>query len=104
MKALTAFASGLGLAALVALGFEKARARRLTSRVARPEIDLNDASAGQLLGIGLEQAVVDRIIEGRPYRNKLELVSRIMLPSNVYSSVKDRITVSRTQDAIKVAS
>ncbi len=57
-------------------------------------LDLNTASRDQLArlpDVGPELA--DRIIENRPYRNKLDLVSRMVVPENIYEQVKHRIGV-----------
>jgi hypothetical protein len=111
VKHVAAFAAGIGLAILRGFGVRMRRGRELATRVrgfnqrlTRTVLDLNSASREQLLGLGLEPSQADRIVEGRPYRNKLELVSRIMLPSDVYSSIKGRVTASGPQDAVKVAS
>jgi hypothetical protein len=37
---------------------------------------------------------VERLIENRPYRNKMELVSRMILADAVYATIKERIGVS----------
>ncbi|HYH01396.1 MAG TPA: hypothetical protein VD837_19880 [Terriglobales bacterium] len=67
-------------------------------------IDLNDCSSQQLVAIGVDDLTARRIVELRPYRSKLELVSRLMLPADLYSSIKDRISVSGTDEGVKIAS
>lgn len=66
-------------------------------------IDLNLADAAELLNLGLEQNSVDRLIENRPYRSKLELVSRMVLAEGEYASIRDRIAVAEGRDPVKVA-
>jgi len=54
--------------------------------------DVNSASRrdlARLPGVGSELA--DKIIQGRPYRRKDELVGRNILPQSVYDGIKDRI-------------
>src|SRR4051812_44653370 len=46
-------------------------------------IDLNEADSGQLQELGLDPQAVERLIENRPYRSKLELVSRMVLAEAV---------------------
>ena len=66
-------------------------------------LDLNDASDENLRGLGLEQELVIRIVENRPYRNKLDLISRLIIPEDVYSTIRDRVTVLEADEPVKVA-
>lgn len=66
-------------------------------------IDLNLSDAAELLNLGLEQNSVDRLIENRPYRSKLELVSRMVLSEAKYASIRDRVAVAEGRDPVKVA-
>lgn len=66
-------------------------------------IDLNSATAEQLTGIGLLPEMVERLIENRPYRSKLELVSRMIMPEPAYAEIRDKVAVSEARDPIKVA-
>ena len=66
-------------------------------------VDLNVSDAAELLNLGLEQGSVDRVIENRPYRSKLELVSRMVLSEIEYASIRDRIAVAEGRDPVKVA-
>lgn len=55
-------------------------------------IDINSATADQLKTIpGIGDAYSKKIIEGRPYRAKNELVTKKVLPEGVYNKVKDAI-------------
>ena len=65
--------------------------------------DLNRGDASELLSLGLSRALADRVIENRPYRSKLELVSRLALPEGEYAAIRDRIVVGGSRDPIKVA-
>jgi hypothetical protein len=42
-------------------------------------IDLNGASVEQIGELGISAESLERLLENRPYRNKLELVSRMVL-------------------------
>ncbi|HKR82780.1 MAG TPA: hypothetical protein VJS37_01325 [Terriglobales bacterium] len=65
--------------------------------------DLNRGDASDLRSLGLSQALADRVIENRPYRSKLELVSRLILPEAEYNAIRDRIVAGGGRDPIKVA-
>lgn len=100
-KSLLAFISGLGVSLLAAY------ASRGISRQRREQglhlLDLNRCSIRELRGLGLEDETVERIVESRPYRSKLELVSRVMLPNDVYATVKNRVNVTNTNEPTKFA-
>lgn len=80
------------------------RGRAFASGVRQNAIDLNNASAEQLLSLGLDPGLAGRIIENRPYRSRLELVSRVLLPRDIYNSIKNRVSVSRPPRQFKAAS
>ena len=65
--------------------------------------DLNQADSAELKELGLDPQSVERLIENRPYRSKLELVSRMVLAESVYAAIKDKIAVAGGRDSIKVA-
>jgi len=55
-------------------------------------IDINSATADQLRVIpGIGEAHSAKIIAGRPYRAKNELLDKKILPAAVYAKVKDQI-------------
>ncbi len=66
-------------------------------------IDLNSASTDQLIGLGLSAATQEHLIENRPYRSKLELVSRMILSQNEYDTIKHSVAVAEANEAIKIA-
>jgi hypothetical protein len=65
--------------------------------------DINEAGAAALRELGLDQQSSERLIENRPYRNKLDLVSRMILSDEMYAAVKDKIAVAKGRESIKVA-
>jgi DNA uptake protein ComE-like DNA-binding protein len=55
-------------------------------------IDINSATQDELKAIpGIGEAYSAKIIKGRPYQRKDELVQKGILPQGVYDKVKDRI-------------
>jgi hypothetical protein len=66
-------------------------------------IDLNSANADQLTGLGLSAETKDRLIENRPYRSKLELLSRMILSHDDYAAIKDRVSIAEANESVKIA-
>ena len=59
-------------------------------------VDINTATENQLKRIhGIGDVYARRIISGRPYTSKNQLVSKGILPQSVYDKIKDQITAHR---------
>lgn len=60
------------------------------------KLDINTATPDQLKAFpGIGDAYSKRIIDGRPYTAKNQLVSRGILPQGVYNKIKDQIIASK---------
>jgi hypothetical protein len=66
-------------------------------------LDLNSAAEDQIAGIGISAESLARLLENRPYRNKLELVSRMILSQDEYAAIKDKVSVSEASAPVKIA-
>lgn len=80
-------------AAAVSAGDKKADTGKVAGHVGASNLlDLNSASREQLEELpGIGSAYADKIIKGRPYHRKDELVSKKVLPNAVYTKVKDKV-------------
>ena len=96
----TLLAATLLLTLPLSLTAQKSSTSKSTATAAAPaatdKIDINTATADQLKAIpGIGDAYSKRIIDGRPYTAKNQLVSRGILPQGVYDKVKDQIIANK---------
>jgi DNA uptake protein ComE-like DNA-binding protein len=56
------------------------------------QVNINQASREELMRVlDVDNETADRIVEHRPYPSKLDLLGRMVVPEEVYVSIKDRI-------------
>ena len=65
-------------------------------------LDLNSASLDDFSRLGLDGTISSQIVENRPYRNKLDLLSRMVIPEEVYNNIKHRVGIAGATETVKV--
>ena len=64
------------------------------------KLDINSATVDQLKALpGIGDATAQKIIAGRPYHAKSDLVSKKIVSQTEYDSIKDQIIAHRAQGA-----
>ena len=59
-----------------------------------PQTDLNSAAKADLMKLpGITSTYAEKIIAGRPYKSKADVISHHILPPEFYAPLKDRIMV-----------
>jgi competence protein ComEA len=59
-------------------------------------VDLNSATKAQLIALpGVDEVYAQRIIDGRPYANKTQLLSRGIVPEGTYEKLRESVIARR---------
>jgi len=58
-------------------------------------LDINTAPEADIVSVGIDRPLAKKIVEGRPYRNKRDLMTRQLLTKEQYEKVKDLIVAKR---------
>jgi len=58
-------------------------------------VDINSATPNDLVNLGIDAATAKKIVDGRPYRSKRDLVTREILTSDQYEKFKTELVARR---------
>ena len=88
MKVLS-FLGAVGFGLFTGVWLVELRHKRI---VAMQPLNINEASENELIRrLGLAPEIAERIIEHRPYPTKIDLLGRMVMPQELYDSIKHRI-------------
>jgi competence protein ComEA len=87
----------LALAGTVAFGAQvKEMPKTPVKPINQPSIvDINAAPEADIVSVGIEKATAKKIVEGRPWRSKRDLVTKQVLTKEQYEKLKNSLVAKR---------
>ena len=58
-------------------------------------VDINSAPPSEFVAVGIAQDIAKKIVDGRPYRSKRDLVTRQLLTQEQYDTFRDSLVARR---------
>jgi competence protein ComEA len=82
----------IGASPILAQPKQPAKSDKAATSAKKEPLDINSASAEDLKTIpGIGDAYAKKIVDGRPYKRKDELVQKKVVPQATYDKIKDQI-------------
>jgi DNA uptake protein ComE-like DNA-binding protein len=87
----------LTLAGAIALGAQvKEMPRTPVKPINQPSVvDINTAPETDIVSIGIERTIAKKIVDGRPWRSKRDLVTKQVLTKEQYEKFKNSLVAKR---------
>ncbi len=86
------FAQGAGTTSGQADTTKKSSKKAKSSTPKSKQVDINSATKEQLTAVsGIDDATAQKIIDGRPFKTKRDLVTKNILTQDQYDKVKDQL-------------
>ena len=60
-------------------------------------VDINAAPEAEIVSIGIDRAVAKKIVEGRPWRNKRDLLTKQLLTKDQYEKFKNSLVAKQSK-------
>lgn len=91
LSVLGALGAGIFAAAWLA-GLQRRGQVQEPGRFGMRQVNINEASQEELVRVlGLDDETAERIVDHRPYPSKLDLLGRMVVPEEIYVTIKDHI-------------